>query len=123
MERLRAIQRLACQTKLDKTGEVVVRAAPIAVSTDQSKESGRAFRQLPFSQQVGAFIELQANTISEALNTLRGQSNALVAQFLNLQGKETGSNQQPNGEGSTPTGNSYKRTRDPQDGDGKTADA
>jgi len=104
MERLSALQRLACQTKLDKTGEVVVRAAPITLGADQSKESGKAFRQLPFSQQVGAFIELQANTMSEALNTLRGQSNVLVAKFLNLQGKETGSKQRPSGEGNTPTG-------------------
>ena len=119
-ERLGEIQRLACQTKLEKTGEIIVRAAAIAVS-DQKRDSGKASGALPFSQQVGAFIETQATTITEGMNTLRGKSNALVAKFLNLRSKDTGAAQSVDGKRKTPAGN--KRTGDPQDGDGKTADA
>src|ERR1700687_649353 len=74
-ERLGAAARLACQTKLNKPGEVVVRQAPIALTASRKTESGKAFRDLPLKQQVGAFIEEQANTISEGVNTLRVRSN------------------------------------------------
>lgn len=106
-ERLDAAERLACQTKLDKTGEVIVRRAPIpAVSFGNKKESGKAFRDLPLKQQVGAFIELEATTISEAVNALREKSNALVAKFLNLKPQEPGATPEDKGERNAPAGNS-----------------
>jgi ferredoxin len=90
-ERLGAAERLACQTKLDKTGEVVVRQAPLAATAGKKAESGKALRDLTLKQQVGAFIELEATKISEAVNALRGQSNALVEKFLNLKPQKAAS--------------------------------
>jgi ferredoxin len=101
-ERLGVAQRLACQTKLDKTGEVVVRRAKIAATARKKAESGKAFRDLPLKQQVGAFIEVEATKISEAVNALRGQSNALVEKFLNLKPQKSDSTHH-NDRGAPPT--------------------
>ncbi len=90
-ERLGGATRLACQTKLNKMGEVVVRQAPIVGTASKKTESGKAFRDLPLKQQVGVFIEQQANAIFEGVNTLRGRSNALIEKFLNLKPQKAAS--------------------------------
>jgi ferredoxin len=83
-DRLRASERLACQTKLDRTGEVVVRSSPLAGTSGKRSDSGQTVGEQPFKQQLGSFIELQATKVSEAVNALRGQSNSLIEKFLNL---------------------------------------
>jgi ferredoxin len=90
-ERLLAGQRLACQTVLTKTAAVIARVVPQAESDGQKQQSDKA---LPLKQQIGAFIETEANRISEAVNMLRGKSNELVEKFLNLQPKEPDSTSQ-----------------------------
>lgn len=82
-ERLLAGERLACQTILNKAGEVTVKVVPPA-NDNVDQPVGRA---LPFKQQVGSFIETQAKDISEAMNMIRGKTNSLVAKFLNLDSK------------------------------------
>jgi ferredoxin len=79
-ERLLAGERLACQTVLIKSADVKLRVVPMRNA--EGKEP--AARTLPFKQQLGAFIETEANAITDAVNMIRGKSSALVEKFLNL---------------------------------------
>lgn len=96
-ERMAAGERLACQTTLVKQGAVIARAVTL-VEDASHKQSGF---ELPLKQQLGAFIETEATRISEAVNFLRGKSNALVEKFLNLQPKEPDASSQSS-KGDTP---------------------
>ena len=113
-ERLEKAERLACQTTLDRTGVVVVRPVPIAASAGKKQEPQTAFRDLPLKKQIGTLIEIEATTISEAVNALRGKSNAMIEKFLNLKPGKTVSRQSHNGEGNATAGNRQKRTAGPR---------
>jgi ferredoxin len=91
-ERLAAGERLACQTTLVKSGEVTARVLPVVESAGKSEKT---FSSLPLKQQVGAFIETEAKAVSEAMNMLRGKSNALVEKFLNLKQEKPGTGSRP----------------------------
>jgi len=92
-ERLLAGERLACQTILNKAGEVTLKVVPAA--TDKVDQP--AGKTLPFKQQVGSFIETQAKDITEAMNMIRGKTNGLVAKFLNLDDKKLDDKQPDSG--------------------------
>ena len=77
-------ERLACQAVLEKEGAVTVRLMPVREGDQKERESGNTLRGLPFKEKVGALIELEAITITEALNSVRGGYHALVEKFLNL---------------------------------------
>jgi ferredoxin len=77
-------ERLACQTLLSHTGEVIVRPAPVAAQQDDKSGYKKRFRDLPFNQQVGALIEIEATVVSEALNKIRGTYASAVEKLLNL---------------------------------------
>ena len=113
-ERLGRAERLACQTSLDRAGVVIVRPAPIAASAGKKQESRTAFRDLPLKKQLGKLIEIEATTISKAVNALRGKSNAMIGKFLNLQPGNTVSRQSHKREGNATAGNRQKRTADPR---------
>ena len=54
------------------------------------KQKQRAGKTLSFKQQLGVLIETEAKAISEAVNMIRGKSNALVEEFLNLNQEKPG---------------------------------
>jgi len=97
-ERLAQRQRLACQTKLKQSGEVIVRPAPAVEGADQKKYRKR-FRDLPLNQQVSSLIELEANVVSEALNTFRGKYVAFLGRLLNLTPPKNSAHQRGEHEG------------------------
>jgi ferredoxin len=80
-ERLSQAERLACQTRLESAGEVIVRLIPIVAS--ESKFQKR-FRDLPFNQQVSSLIEIEAVAVTESLNTIRGKYLGFVEKLMNL---------------------------------------
>ena len=82
-ERLQG-ERLACQAFLEKTGDVIVHLAPVGEGEQQAAESLNSLRGLPLKEKVGALIELEAITITGALNSLRGGYHGLIGKFLNL---------------------------------------
>ena len=90
-ERVAAGERLACQTTLVKAGKLTARVLPVGESAGSEKALG----SLPLKQQVGAFIETEAKAITEAVNMLRGKSNALLEKFLNLKQEKPGTGSQP----------------------------
>lgn len=84
LEHPQQAERLACQAILEKQGEIIVRLEPVTVGEQKQSEWGNTFRGLPFKEKVGALIELEAITITETLNSLRGGYHALIEKFLNL---------------------------------------
>jgi ferredoxin len=106
-ERLAQRQRLACQAKLEQPGEVIVRPAPTVEGAEQKKYRKR-FRDLPLNQQVSSLIELEANVVSEALNTVRGKYAAFLGQLLNLTPPKNSANQRHEREGNAPAANNQK---------------
>jgi len=76
-------ERLACQAILERSGDVSVRLAPLGEG-DQQSETRSTLRGLPLKEKVGALIELEAETVTGALNSLRGSYHALIGKFLNL---------------------------------------
>jgi len=101
-ERLAQKQRLACQTKLKQPGEVIVRPAPALDGAEQKKYRKR-FRDLPLNQQVSSLIELEANVVSEALNTVRGKYVAFLGRLLNLTPPKNSAHQRREHERNAPT--------------------
>jgi ferredoxin len=83
-ERLLAGERLACQTILVNNIEVVARVVP---PPEEKKQPGKT---LPFKQLIDAFIETEANAITEAINMLRNKRSELVSKFLNLNQEKPG---------------------------------
>jgi len=77
------IERLACQAVLEKQGDIIVRL-PVRAEDQKKREPANTFRDLPFKEKVGALIELEAITITAALNSVRGGYHALIDKFLNL---------------------------------------
>jgi ferredoxin len=97
--RLGLTERLACQTKLERPGEVVVRQSPVAPASGAKPEAGKV--ALPFKQKVSEFIESEAMKISAAMNLLREQSDALVGKVLNLKSQNADSTDHPDPNDST----------------------
>lgn len=77
-------ERLACQAIMEKPGEIIVRLPPVREGEQQPSGFANTLRGLPFKEKVGALIELEAATITEALNSLRGSYHGLIDKFLNL---------------------------------------
>lgn len=75
-------ERLACQAVLEKPGEIRVRLLP----TGEGKpgEPEKTLRGLPLKEKIGALIELEAVTITGAVNSLRSSYHSLIDKLLNL---------------------------------------
>ena len=73
--------RLACQTRFENSGEVIVRLRPIEASKNKYQ---KRLRDLSFNQQVSSLIEIEAIAVTEAVNTVRGKYLAFVEKLLNL---------------------------------------
>src|ERR1043165_126242 len=73
-ERLAAGERLACQAKIERGGEVVLRPVPVterAETTDETaKDLKKEFRDLPLSRKLAPLVELEAVTLFQTLETI-----------------------------------------------------
>lgn len=83
------LERLACQAILEKQGQIIVHLAPVREEEQKQSEAGNTLLGRPFKEKVGALIELEAITITGALNSVRGGYHALIERFLNLNPQTT----------------------------------
>jgi ferredoxin len=63
--------RLACQTKIEGFGEVVVRSAarkPKETATNRDAELRKEFGELPLQKKIATLLQLEAITMNEAFN-------------------------------------------------------
>jgi ferredoxin len=73
-ERLAAGERLACQTKVEHGGQVVLRPVPATeraeTSDETAKDLRKEFRELPFQRKLATLVEFEAVTVYQALAAL-----------------------------------------------------
>jgi ferredoxin len=73
-ERLAAGERLACQSKVERGGEVVLRPVPVTeraeTSDETAKDLRKEFRDLPFQRKLSTLVELEAVTVYQALSAI-----------------------------------------------------
>ena len=73
-ERLASGERLACQAKVERGGEVVLRPVPATeraeTSDETAKDLRKEFRELPFQRKLSTLVELEAVTVYQALTAL-----------------------------------------------------
>jgi len=73
-ERLAAGERLACQAKVERGGELVLRIVPAterAVTSDETvKDLRKEFNELPLRRKISTLVELEAATMFQTLNTI-----------------------------------------------------
>ena len=70
-ERLAAGERLACQTKVEHAGDLVLRPVPVAAHIETPDEATKTFREefgrMPLKQKLSTLVQLEAVTAYQAL--------------------------------------------------------
>jgi ferredoxin len=70
-ERLAAGERLACQTKVEHAGDLVLRPVPATVRAETTDEVNKTlrdeFRRMPLKQKLSTLVQLEAVTAYQAL--------------------------------------------------------
>jgi hypothetical protein len=73
-ERLAAGERLACQTKCEHGGDLVLRPVPVAERAETTEETvsqmRKEFRDLPLDRKLATLMELEAVTAVQTLNAV-----------------------------------------------------
>jgi ferredoxin len=87
-ERLAAGERLACQAKVERGGELVLRVvAPTerAVTSDETaKDLRKEFRDLPLGRKLSTLVELEAVTLFQTLEALVDVPFAIGGKVMDL---------------------------------------
>lgn len=87
-ERLAAGERLACQTKVEHGGELVLRPVPFterAETTQETvKELRKEFRELPLEKKLATLVELEAVTMFQALSAIADAPFKVAGKVLDL---------------------------------------
>ena len=73
-ERLAAGERLACQTKIERAGDLVLEPVPVTVrqeTAEEVKQDLRAeFREMPLTQKLATLVELEAIAASQTFKAI-----------------------------------------------------
>lgn len=87
-ERLAAGERLACQSKIERGGELVLRPVPVterAETTQETvKELRREFRELPLERKLATLVELEAVTMFQTLGAIADAPFKIAGKVLDL---------------------------------------
>jgi ferredoxin len=73
-ERLAAGERLACQTKIEHGGDIVIRPVPVTERQETAEEAvkdfRKEFRNMPLDRKLATLMELEAIAAFQTLNTI-----------------------------------------------------
>ena len=87
-ERLAAGERLASQVKIERAGDLVLRAVPPTERKETTEEAvknfGRDFRKLPLEQKIATLVELEVVTLSQTLDAVVGLPSVIGGKVLDL---------------------------------------
>ena len=87
-ERLAAGERLACQAKIERGGEVVVRPVPVTERAETAHETTqdlkKEFRELPLKRKLATLVELEAVTLFQTIETIIDVPFALGGKVMDL---------------------------------------
>lgn len=75
-ERLASGERLACQTKVEHSGDLVLQPVPVTEREETSEEAlkgfRKEFRQMPLDKKLATLMELEAVAMMQTLNAFFG---------------------------------------------------
>jgi ferredoxin len=75
-ERLAAGERLACQTKVEHSGDLVLQPVPVTERAETSEEAlkgfRKEFREMPLDKKLATLVELEAVAMMQTLNAVFG---------------------------------------------------
>ncbi len=87
-ERLASGERLACQVKVERGGELVLRAVPATergeTKEEASKDIRKDFRDMPLEQKLATLVELEAITAFQTIGALANLPFAIFEKGLDL---------------------------------------
>lgn len=87
-ERLAAGERLACQTKVERGGELTLRPVPATERTETTqetvKEFRREFKELPLQRKLATLVELEAVTMFQTLNAIADAPFKIAGKVLDV---------------------------------------
>lgn len=87
-ERLAAGERLACQTKVERGGELVLRPVPFTERAETTQETvrelRREFRDLPLQRKLATLVELEAVTMYQTLSAIADAPFKVAGKVLDL---------------------------------------
>ena len=87
-ERLAAGERLACQTRVEHGGDLVLRPVPVterAETTDEAvKDFRKEFKEMPLQKKLSTLVELEAVTAFQTLGKIADLPFALFEKGLDL---------------------------------------
>lgn len=87
-ERLAAGERLACQSKVEHSGDMVLQAVPVTEREETSEEALRGFRkefrEMPLDKKLATLVELEAVTMMQTLNAVFGFPYTVGEKVLNF---------------------------------------
>ncbi|HEY0405588.1 MAG TPA: 2Fe-2S iron-sulfur cluster-binding protein [Pyrinomonadaceae bacterium] len=87
-ERLAAGERLACQSKVERGGELVLRPVPVTERAETTQETVRElrkeFKELPLEKKLATLVELEAVTMFQTLSALADAPYKIAGKVLDL---------------------------------------
>src|ERR1051325_1721094 len=87
-ERLAGGERLACQTKVEHGGELVLRPVPVTERAETAEETIKdlrnEFNELPLTRKLATLVELEAVTMAQTFSTLANSPFSLVEKVMDF---------------------------------------
>ena len=87
-ERLAAGERLACQTRIERAGDLVLRPVPVTerkeTADEAIKDFRKEFREMPLEKKVAALMEFEAITIYQTLTAIMSVPSLIGEKFMNV---------------------------------------
>lgn len=87
-ERLAAGERLACQTRIERAGDLVVRPVPATerepTTEEAAKDFRKEFREMPLQKKLSTLVQLEAVAAAETLGALANLPFAVFEKGLDL---------------------------------------
>lgn len=87
-ERLAAGERLACQVKIERGGDLVLRPVPVTERQETSEESardfGKDFREMPLKKKLSTLVGLEAVAAYETLNVVANLPYTIIEKGMNI---------------------------------------
>ncbi|HEX8175506.1 MAG TPA: 2Fe-2S iron-sulfur cluster-binding protein [Pyrinomonadaceae bacterium] len=87
-ERLAAGERLACQSKVEHSGDLVLQPVPVTEREETSEEALKGFRKefrdMPLDKKLSTLVELEAVAMMQTLNAVFGLPYTVGEKVLNF---------------------------------------
>lgn len=87
-ERLGAGERLACQTRVERAGDLRLRPVPQTEREETTEEAmkdfRKEFREMPLEKKVAALMEFEAMTLMQTLNAIASVPSLIGDKFLHM---------------------------------------